>query len=1068
MYNKIHKAHSKHTISFPDGSEQRRYSQYELGVISGKYRDIYAIVADEAGFDGMGFDATVGSADDNWHVINLFNDGGRYVDTVAIGGATSDDHALTIAAAQFDHMGADYGVVSALPANHQFDSLTDQGDTWSIDAISKLLNNPSQDKHYLPVITAQELATEATRVSFDSVAWDGERLLSHRGSDTRLYLDMVKADTRNELVSKFDMKAALAEVGAEVAQFDALMDTKVRLSLLQRRLYDALRRAETDKLQVVNVAITKEFKRLGMVNIAFVISLSDGQQMSIWFHNPDDTPGKILPSDIMISWKWLLNKRDVTAILSPPNGDNVQLNTLARRMMRLAEKNSDRFKRTQANREKTEAELLAAEKLVEEKQSEIEKLDSDIASLKDQIDGIKQQKQQHLEGLLSTDVDTLDTAGAFQYMTDLIAVNEHRESYGVTDTDTIKRLEEALARAKAANAPKELEDDTDEAEVVEKGLQTNSDGVRYEYEGRNSVKIYMNASNDDHWLVYAGIKPNTYTVYANNASTRTRTPNGYGMPKVFSYKEAIAKYKKFVGIIEKLVYISVAEREAENQEGAQATSAADTAEFEATKVAAAEDDEIIEGKKLLSTYIDDIKGPVLVRVYEDVQGYYLSGKGLGYDHRGNYRDAYEVVERLEHVLDQYPDMRLKNKDDIDFLGQYKGDLNRYDVTIDGENLGYAELTATPADTEKNAKHIEQMLHQRASQVLVGLEYDGWDPLDFDEGYHADDSALTNDAHVVNYRLENGTALIWYFETSDFELKDDLSRTDQEIVEAIKAAAKEPVLREAILGVDSFIESFFERNKDKITMIGMDKNNVFSDDTNSDDEPVIHAGMFEGKTLNFANTICKLADAADAIGAEIAINDFNNTEYHNSMFDGLTNLSKPVIGITAQVAKNGAMIRARVSSNGDLELLMGGSGATVFTQMKHRYHDNTDDIKAILIKALDQAAAEKQANAEPEPEATREVTPETAPEVAPKTEATDTEDNSTMNQVEAELKAFEGTVYSADWNPVTLDDAAFEALYHSVESTGNAEFMQRLEKIASHYEKRLIADAMAGMQKMTGE
>jgi hypothetical protein len=386
MYKKLHSAHTNHPITFDDGSSSTRYCRYEKGVVSGEYRDIQALIADEGGFDGLGFDASAGSNDDSWRVLNIFKDGGRYVDTVVIAGAMDDDHALTIADTQFDYLGGDYSVVVALDADHQFDNLNNQGEVWSIDAIQKLASNPSQDKHYLPVITAQELAVEATRATFDSVAWKGESLSSHGGDDGRLYIDLVKADTFNDLVGEFNLRDELMSIGAETTSFDSLMDTNNRLPLLKDRLFKAMVHSGGSEVQVTNVTQTKPFKRQGVSNVAFVFDLSDGQKLSIWFHNPDSTPTKLMPSDIMISWKWLLNKRDVTAVLSPKNGDNVQLPMLASRIMRLANKNSKRFKRTQASRLKTEAELQKAQESVVTKTAVIEQLDKDIASLQVQID----------------------------------------------------------------------------------------------------------------------------------------------------------------------------------------------------------------------------------------------------------------------------------------------------------------------------------------------------------------------------------------------------------------------------------------------------------------------------------------------------------------------------------------------------------------------------------------------------------------------------------------------------------------------------------------------------------
>lgn len=394
MYNKTHAAHSNHTIQFDDGSQAIRYCRYEKGLITGKYRDMPALIADEGGFDGLGFDASIGSNDDNWRVLNIFKNGGKYVESVAIAGAMDDDHALTIADTQFDYLGGDYSVIVALSDDHQFDNLGSQGDTWSVDAITKLMNNPSQDKYYLPVITAPELATEATRVTFDSVAWDGINIVSHGGQDASLYRDMVKVDTKNELVADFDLREALASMDAETVSFDSLMDTNNRLPLLKDRLFNAMSRANNGELSVTNVTQTKPFKRQGVANVAFVFDLSDGQKLSIWFHNPDSTPSKLMASDIMISWKWLLNKRDVTAVLSPKNGDNVQLPVLAQRMMRLAAKNSARFKRTQARKAKIDADLDATQKQISEKEATINQLDQEIESLQKQIDEAMQKPQE--------------------------------------------------------------------------------------------------------------------------------------------------------------------------------------------------------------------------------------------------------------------------------------------------------------------------------------------------------------------------------------------------------------------------------------------------------------------------------------------------------------------------------------------------------------------------------------------------------------------------------------------------------------------------------------------------
>lgn len=384
-YISINKANTNHKSRDDNGREIATYSRYETGVIAGKNREVLAVIADQAGFDGIGFDASIGSGDDSWHVANVFNRDRRYIDTMVIGGAFDSLHAKQVADSQLHRLRADNCVVVSNP---QFDSLSDgKPDTWSIDAINKLLANPSQSKGFLPFITAQELNAEAARVTFDAVQWDSmDGLVSHNGKESALFLDLVRADGHKQLLTPLNLARELELLGAEEGTFDALMDTKNRLSLMKDRLFNAMSRNGDAELSVTSVTETKPFKRQGVTNIAFVFDLSDGQKLSIWFHNPDSTPSQLKADDVMISWKWMLNKRDVTAVLSPKQGDNVQLPVLAARIMRVARKNSKKFAAAQARAADLEKELLAAQTLVEVKQGEIDQLDTDIAGLNADID----------------------------------------------------------------------------------------------------------------------------------------------------------------------------------------------------------------------------------------------------------------------------------------------------------------------------------------------------------------------------------------------------------------------------------------------------------------------------------------------------------------------------------------------------------------------------------------------------------------------------------------------------------------------------------------------------------
>lgn len=395
MYSKQQDAHT---------SKNGNYSKYEKGIIHGLHRNMPAIIADEMVYDSL---ECVPEMDNCWHVFNLlkYTESGTsmYVDSIAIKGAMDVEHALYITQNQLDSIGADYATLVS------FNQQTEVQALWSLDSIGKLMNNISQNKHYLPAITAAELQAESKRVTFDEVQWDGIGLISHSGDEGKLLLDMVKCDTANELLSPYNLSHDLQNEAVEEAAYDSLMDTKNRLPLLKDRLFRAMSDAGTDNLSVTSTTISKPFKRQGVANIAVTFDLSDGQTLAIWFHNPDSTPTKLLPDDIMISWKWLLNRRDVTAVLQPKHGVSVKLPTLARRIMKLAHKNSARFVRTQKKRAETEKALADTQQKLDEKTLLIEQLDKDIERLKEQIKMVGNDNgEAKTEQAKNIDVNTVD------------------------------------------------------------------------------------------------------------------------------------------------------------------------------------------------------------------------------------------------------------------------------------------------------------------------------------------------------------------------------------------------------------------------------------------------------------------------------------------------------------------------------------------------------------------------------------------------------------------------------------------------------------------------------------
>lgn len=150
--------------------------------------------------------------------------------------------------------------------------------------------------------------------------------------------------------------------------------------------------ASSQSLQVVNQQILKPFKAHGVKNIATIWTLSDGQTITAMFHNPDVNPDKIDPQDMIVSWKWVLNKKDITIVVAPENGKDLFPRAIARRIMRLADKNSAAFQARQAKNAAEAAEIAQLENNLNAMKTELAQVQAKTEQLREQK--AKQQKAQ--------------------------------------------------------------------------------------------------------------------------------------------------------------------------------------------------------------------------------------------------------------------------------------------------------------------------------------------------------------------------------------------------------------------------------------------------------------------------------------------------------------------------------------------------------------------------------------------------------------------------------------------------------------------------------------------------
>lgn len=156
--------------------------------------------------------------------------------------------------------------------------------------------------------------------------------------------------------------------------FDAMVVEVGRLKPKMDILMRVMEAAGGD-VKPTEVSISDPVRYKGAAQVMVLFSMSDGQTVSVWLHNPDTTPTKLMPLDELISWKWSLNKKDVTIVVAPERGRDLNVREVARRLMRLVERNSVAFKKANAKTAEVAAKL--------------ESLDGEIATLETELSGLQ-------------------------------------------------------------------------------------------------------------------------------------------------------------------------------------------------------------------------------------------------------------------------------------------------------------------------------------------------------------------------------------------------------------------------------------------------------------------------------------------------------------------------------------------------------------------------------------------------------------------------------------------------------------------------------------------------------
>lgn len=231
--------------------------------------------------------------------------------------------------------------------------------------------------HAVP-LTANQLPYDGT-ATMNEVLWDSTANPVGVSIPELLYA-MRRNDSGDGLLLDSVTVADVLEASDGEAVLDALV---LPLNRLERKLgqMQVIMRAAGKEVKPVAMQITPPFKQRGTTNVACIFEMSDGQTVSIFFHNPDATPNRLTPDDEMVSWKWMLNKKDVTIVVARERGQELNPREVARRVMRLVDANSARFKAANARRAERMASIEQAKAGIESKQAQLDELNAEIDRL---------------------------------------------------------------------------------------------------------------------------------------------------------------------------------------------------------------------------------------------------------------------------------------------------------------------------------------------------------------------------------------------------------------------------------------------------------------------------------------------------------------------------------------------------------------------------------------------------------------------------------------------------------------------------------------------------------------
>ena len=97
----------------------------------------------------------------------------------------------------------------------------------------------------------------------------------------------------------------------------------------------------------------------GLAVLPAIIPLSDGQTVTVMFHSPSGDQARIAPTDTLVAFQFLLNKKDVTHVVAPMGGQAMSLSQVTMVLSNLIEKNTQKFQKAQKRQQRMKSDLAS-------------------------------------------------------------------------------------------------------------------------------------------------------------------------------------------------------------------------------------------------------------------------------------------------------------------------------------------------------------------------------------------------------------------------------------------------------------------------------------------------------------------------------------------------------------------------------------------------------------------------------------------------------------------------------------------------------------------------------------